>query len=115
MEIYKFTIDVGKTIDNYNSISAFYTKIMQTVEPTNIGLIYIEPGGVVGLHEAPVPQLFVVIQGEGWVSGDDSKKVALKHGEGVLWQTGQAHASGSDTGLTALVIQSKQIEVPANK
>ncbi|MGN4124744.1 cupin domain-containing protein [Lysinibacillus sphaericus] len=115
MEIYKFTMDVGKTIDNYNSISSFYTKIMKTVEPTNIGLIYIEPGGVVGHHEAPVPQLFVVIHGEGWVSGQDRKKIALSNGEGVLWQSGQAHASGSDTGLTALVIQSKQIEVSPNK
>ncbi|MFY0518126.1 hypothetical protein [Lysinibacillus sp. UGB7] len=48
-------------------------------------------------------------------SGQDRKKVALSNGEGVLWRTGQSHASGSDTGLTALVIQSKQIEVPLNK
>ncbi len=115
MEIYKFTMDDGKTIDNYNSVAAFYTKIMKTVEPTNIGLVYIEPGGVIGHHEAPVAQLFVVIQGEGWVSGEDRKKILLRNGEGVLWQTGQGHASGSDTGLTALVIQAKHIEIPSIK
>ena len=52
-----------------------------------------------------------MIQGEGWVCGEDKEKVMLKTGEGVLWQTGQAHESGSDTGLTALVIQSEHINL----
>ena len=51
---------------------------MKTEEPTNIGFMYIEPGGVVGMHKAPVPQLFIVIQGEGWVCGEDQEKVFIK-------------------------------------
>ncbi|WP_241774594.1 MULTISPECIES: hypothetical protein [Lysinibacillus] len=63
MEIFKFSQDLSNQVINYDSIDVFYTKIMKTVEPTNIGFMYIEPGGVVGMHEAPVPQLFIVIQG----------------------------------------------------
>ncbi|MFI2130722.1 hypothetical protein ACH434_11700 [Lysinibacillus fusiformis] len=61
------------------------------------------------MHEAPVPQLLIVIQGEGWVCGEDGKRVDIATGDGVLWQQGQAHESGSTTGLTALVIQAEQI------
>ncbi|OXS73057.1 cupin [Lysinibacillus sp. KCTC 33748] len=111
MKKYNFTQELANQINNYQSIDAFYTKIMKTVEPANIGFIYIEPGGVVGMHEAPVPQLFIVIQGEGWVCGEDQEKIILKAGEGVLWQTEEAHESGSQSGLTALVIQSEPIHL----
>ncbi len=45
----------GKKISNYNSLATFYSKIIKTEEPTNIGFINIEQGGIVGYHEAPVP------------------------------------------------------------
>lgn len=111
MKIFKFTQEMANQINNYQSMNSFYTKITKTVEPTNIGLIYIEPGGVVGMHEAPVPQLFIVIQGEGWVCGEDKEKEMIKTGDGILWQKGEAHESGSNSGLTALVIQSEQINL----
>ena len=109
MKRIQFTQEVANQIINYNSVDAFYRKIMKTEEPTSIGLIYIEPGGVVGMHEAPIPQLFIVVQGEGWVCGEAGEKMVIKTGEGVLWQQGQAHESGSTTGLTALVIQAEHL------
>lgn len=66
---------------------------------------------MVGLHEAPIPQLFIVINGEGWISGEDGEKITIKTGQGVLWHQGHAHESGSITGLTALVIQAEQINL----
>ncbi|WP_249664121.1 cupin, partial [Lysinibacillus sp. D4B1_S16] len=73
--------------------------------------IYIEANGLVGMHEAPVPPLLIVIQGEGWVCGEDGKRVDIAAGDEVLWQQGQAHESGSTTGLTELVIQAEQINL----
>ncbi|WP_313471122.1 cupin domain-containing protein [Lysinibacillus sp.] len=111
MKRIQFTQEVANEIIHYNSVDAFYRKIMKTEEPTSIGLIFIEPGGVVGMHEAPIPQLFIVVQGEGWVCGEDGEKMVIKTGEGVLWQQGQAHESGSMTGLTALVIQAEHLHL----
>jgi quercetin dioxygenase-like cupin family protein len=107
-----FKLGAGQKISNYNSLSAFYSKIIKTEEPTNIGFINIEQGGIVGYHKAPVPQLFIVVQGEGWIEGEDRKRVSLKSGEGVFWQKGEGHASGSISGLTALVLQSENLELP---
>src|SRR5690606_33914937 len=111
MQLVNFGKAAGNKINNYDSILSTYSKIMKTEEPTNIGLIHIEKGGVVGYHQAPVPQLFVVVNGEGWVEGEDKKKVYLKSGEGVFWNKGEGHLSGSDEGLTALVIQSEELKV----
>ncbi|WP_339280080.1 cupin domain-containing protein [Lysinibacillus sp. FSL P2-0066] len=111
MQIIQFTQDLANPIHQYKSVDTFYRKITKTEMPTTIGFIYIEPGGVVGMHDAPVPQLFIVINGEGWISGVDAEKITLKTGQGVLWQQGQAHESGSITGLTALVIQAEQINL----
>jgi len=109
MQLFQFTQDLANQIHPYQSMNSFYQKIMKTEVPANIGFIYIEPDGVVGMHEAPVPQLFIVIQGEGWVCGEDGKRVEMKTGDGVLWQQGEPHESGSTTGLTALVIQAEQL------
>jgi quercetin dioxygenase-like cupin family protein len=59
-----------------------------------------------------VPQLFIVIQGEGWIEGEDKTRITLKSGEGVFWEKGEGHTSGSDTGLTALVLQSEKLAMP---
>lgn len=107
MQLFHFTQDLANQIHSYQSLNAFYQKIMKTV----VQFIYIKPNGVVGMHEAPVPQLFIVIQGKGWVCGEDGKRVDIATGDGVLWQQGQAHESGSISGLTALVIQAEQINL----
>ncbi|TSI05768.1 cupin [Lysinibacillus sp. BW-2-10] len=80
MEILKLGKEVSKEIGNYNSVAAFYSKLMRTDSPTNIGFISIEQGGFVGYHKAPVPQLFIVVEGEGWIEGEDDIRIWLKNG-----------------------------------
>ncbi|WHY69607.1 cupin domain-containing protein [Neobacillus sp. SuZ13] len=109
-----FKIGACQIISNYSSVSALYSKIIKTEEPTNIGFIDIEQGGIVGYHIAPVPQLFIVIQGEGWIEGEDNTRITLKSGEGVFWEKGEGHTSGSETGLTALVLQSEKLTIPSS-
>ncbi|KPB03762.1 cupin [Bacillus sp. CHD6a] len=112
MKILKFGKELAQEISNFNSISSFYSKLMKTESPTNIGFIFIEKGGIVGYHKAPVPQLFLVIAGEGWVEGEDKQRKIVTSGEGVFWNKGEGHVSGSETGLTALVLQSEELINP---
>nr|WP_207627740.1 MULTISPECIES: cupin [Bacillaceae] len=103
---------IGQIIGNYNSVSAYYSKIIKTEGQTNIGFIDIDKGGIVGYHKAPVPQLFIVVKGDGWIEGEDNIRITLKSGEGVFWEKGEGHFSGSETGLTALVLQSEKLAMP---
>jgi quercetin dioxygenase-like cupin family protein len=113
MQVLNFGPEMGNKIRNYNSLFATYSKVLRTEESTNIGFINIEKGGVVGYHQAPVPQLFIVVNGEGWVEGEDKNRIYLKSGEGVFWKKGEGHISGSDKGLTALVLQSELLKLPS--
>jgi quercetin dioxygenase-like cupin family protein len=74
-------------------------------------VIEIEPGGVVGRHPGVVAQLFVIVRGSGWVSGGDGEREAIAAGEAVLWEQGEEHESGSDSGMTALVVEAESIDV----
>ena len=74
-------------------------------------VIEIGPGGVVGRHPTVVPQLFVVVSGSGWVSGPDRGREAIGAGEAVLWDQGEEHESGSEEGMTALVLESESLQV----
>jgi quercetin dioxygenase-like cupin family protein len=63
------------------------------------------PGGVIGRHPTPLWQLFLVVSGSGWVTGASGDRRTLRPGEAALWSPGEDHASGSDDGLTAVVVQ----------
>jgi GrpB-like predicted nucleotidyltransferase (UPF0157 family) len=50
-------------------------------------------------------QLFAVVAGSGWVSGQDGKRRTLRAGYGALWEEGDDHEAGTDEGLTAVCIE----------
>lgn len=108
MKIYKCNKEHGKKIEKYQSRFATYIKMAQTNEAA-IGYMYIEGEGTVGYHEAPIPQLFIVVEGEGWVTGENKKRIPIKRGEAALWEKGEWHTSGSETGMAAIVIQSEEL------
>lgn len=107
MKVYKFNKENGKKVEKYDSNLATYLNITQTNQVANIGCMYIEPNGILGHHQAPIPQLFIVVQGEGWVTGEDQERINIKVGEAAFWEKGEWHTSGSNSGMTAIVIQSK--------
>jgi quercetin dioxygenase-like cupin family protein len=74
-------------------------------------VIEIAAGGVVARHPAVVPQLFVVVSGSGWVSGADGEREPIEAAGAVLWEQGEEHESGSDAGMTALVVEAESLDV----
>jgi quercetin dioxygenase-like cupin family protein len=67
-------------------------------------------GGCIGSHVAPTEQLFIVVAGAGHVRSGDSPPVNVGAGDVVLWQAGEVHETTSETGLTALVVESPSLE-----
>lgn len=111
-EMKVISIGKGNTILKYESVASSYCKIMKTEEATNIGIISIEPNGILGYHQAPVPQLFYVVEGEGWIRDGSEEKIPIKKGYAVFWEQGEWHEAGSNTGLTAVVIQAENLKKP---
>jgi quercetin dioxygenase-like cupin family protein len=75
----------------------------------HVAVIEVGPGGVVAKHPAASAQLFVVVSGDGWVSGADGEREAIVAGQAVLWEPGEEHESGSYAGMTALVVEAESL------
>ena len=86
-------------------------RVKRLAAEAQVVVIEIAPGGVVARHPAVVGQLFVVLGGTGWVSGADGERMPITAGEAVLWEPGEEHESGSDEGLTALVVEAESLGV----
>lgn len=113
MKLFRFDAEVGRTIDRFGSINAMISRVTRTTGGAQIGCIHLGENGLVGYHQAVVPQLFLVVQGEGWVTGENREKVAIKAGQAAFWTAGEWHESGTATGMAAIVIESEQLDPAA--
>jgi hypothetical protein len=64
------------------------------------------PNSLLGKHSANLWQLYVVVDGSGWVAEGDGRRVSMASGEAVLWSPGEIHESGSDHGMLVVIVQS---------
>ena len=72
---------------------------------THVYAVHIDAGGEIGPHPAGYGQLFLVIAGAGWVAGGDGVRVPVGTNQGAVIGRGELHAKGSESGLTAIMIQ----------
>ena len=87
------------------------TAVRGVTREGQVVVIEIRPGGVLGRHPATVTQLFVVVAGSGWVSGADGERADVGAGEAALWEAGEEHESGSDKGMTAVVVEAERLDL----
>ncbi|MGF9824044.1 cupin domain-containing protein [Brevibacillus agri] len=110
MKRFRFDRQAGKEIERFDSVSAVFSRIVRTDEPVSIGCIHLQAGGVVGYHPAVCPQLFLVVSGEGWVRGEDDQRIPIQAGQAAFLETGEGHESGTESGMTAIVIEGERLD-----
>lgn len=108
MKIYQFNKEVGKKITKFNS-DFIMSRIMQTEKAAHIGCMHLDANGVIGYHQAVVPQLLLLVNGEGWVRGETNEYIKVQSGDAVFWDKDEWHETKTDTGLTAIVIESEEL------
>ena len=109
MNVLSFDAEGGFTISGFGSHGARGVPLTMPDGDAHVVCIRLARGGVLGRHPAAVEQLFVVVEGEGWVSGPDGQRVPVAAGTAVHWSAGEEHESGSDEGLTAIVVESERL------
>lgn len=67
--------------------------------------IHVAPGGMIGPHPAGYDQLFLVVQGSGWIERGDGVRHELRAGTGAHVERGETHAKGSVEGMLAIMVQ----------
>ncbi|MEM7016976.1 MAG: AraC family ligand binding domain-containing protein [Pseudomonadota bacterium] len=113
MKIVEFPKEAAEPIELFNSVAASSIPLGHGDGEAHVYCVYIEAGGAINRHEAGFGQLFLIIHGTGWAEGDDGQRVNLKAGQGIYFERGEHHAKGSDSGMTAIMVQVKTL-TPAN-
>jgi quercetin dioxygenase-like cupin family protein len=82
----------------------------QSGVPFQAVCFHIGAGGRIARHPATSRQLLAVVEGSGWVSGDDGEAQQISSGEAVVWEEGEEHETGSDDGMVAIVLESPELQ-----
>lgn len=108
MKIFQFKKEVGMKITKFDS-DFVMSHITRTEKVAQIGCAHLDKNGLIGYHQAVVPQLLLIVNGEGWVRGEANEYMEVHSGEAVFWDKDEWHETKTDTGLTAIVIESEDL------
>ncbi|MFD1178125.1 cupin [Paenibacillus puldeungensis] len=115
MKIYSYGKEHGKPVDRFDSQNVVMTPIIRMLEKQidviQIGCIHLSEQGIIGGHEAAVPQLFLVVSGEGLVTGKENVIKNIKAGELAVWEAGEWHEIRTELGMTAIVVESDHMDL----
>ena len=109
MEFYTFSKDAGRKIEAFQS-DFVMTRIIRTVQDAHIGCMYLGQNGIIGYHQATMPQLLLILNGGGHVRGEKEAYIEVRPGDAVFWEKGEWHETKSEQGLTAIVIESNELQ-----
>lgn len=112
MKFYQFSKVHGKNISQFNS-KFIMSRIINTDASASIGCMYLEENGIIGYHQAVVPQLLLILDGEGYVRNEQEQYFKVQTGDAIFWEKDEWHETKSDKGLTAIVIESEQLNPAA--
>lgn len=105
MKIFLFDGRIGREITAHGSERVQFSRIARLSHPAQISFMQIGPKGVIGYHQATVSQLFMVVEGQGWVRGHTDERIPISRGQAAFWEAGEWHETGTDFGLSAIVLE----------
>jgi GrpB-like predicted nucleotidyltransferase (UPF0157 family)/quercetin dioxygenase-like cupin family protein len=104
VQVFRFDAQIAMPITRFGSLA----RVAPLTAPdgrVGVQVLHLPPDGLVGRHPAAVQQLFAVVAGNGWVTGDDGRRHEVGPGDAVVWSAGEEHESGSDDGMVAVVVE----------
>ncbi|MFB4160357.1 cupin domain-containing protein [Geomicrobium sp. JSM 1781026] len=104
MQIVTCDSSVGKEMTMDDS-SFILTPIIRNAAHIRMAMLTLEANQTISEHEANPDQLFLVVQGSGWVSGSDATPTEIRAGQAAFFAEGEKHASGTNDGMVVLSIE----------
>lgn len=109
MQILTWPSDAAVPIGEFGSQAAAAFPLASGSGEAHAYVVFLAPGGVIGPHPAGFGQLFVPLAGTGWVAGADGARRQVGPGQAACIARGEVHSKGSDRGLTALMVQVRDL------
>src|SRR5512146_1592432 len=103
MRIFSFEAATARPLTAFGSANASIAPLARPSGFVQLVCMRLEAGGVVGMHPATIPQLFLVVTGEGW---------PIRAGLAAVWEAGEEHESGTEAeaGMMAIVLEAAQLD-----
>jgi len=108
VQLVDFTPQRARAIDQFASSGASSVDLAHGTGESHVYAIHFVPGGIIGPHPAGFDQLFVVVQGSGWVAGADGVRLSIGTNCGAFVPMGEVHSKGSETGMLAFMVQASE-------
>jgi quercetin dioxygenase-like cupin family protein len=110
MKLIEFSKEHSQPIELFESVSASSVHLADGAGESHVYCVYFEPGGKIGEHPAGFGQLSLVVHGKGWAVGRDGRRIELSAKQGIYFERGELHSKGSETGMTAIMVQVVSLE-----
>jgi mannose-6-phosphate isomerase-like protein (cupin superfamily) len=111
MQIVDFAIQDWLQVEEYDIVgTAHAASIASGSGEAHVRVLRLGAGSRVPPHETGFGQLFVPIDGRGWVS-QGSDQVDIGVGQAAYFPRGVIHAKGTETGMVALMIQVDDLDL----
>ena len=111
MRVFRYR-EGGRAIEHYGSRGFTHFRVALVEGGAAVSCVELAAGGVIGRHPAAAPQLLMVVEGAGRVSGGDRVEQPIAAGEAVRWDAGEEHETRTDAGLVALIVEADSLELP---
>jgi len=105
MKLYSFDPKADQETDQFGSVKAIIAKAVAMEPEAAVNVAYIHPMERIGYYEEAAPQLFLLVEGAGWVRNEFDEVFPVKEGQAIFWEQNEWHESGSDNGMTAVIIE----------
>jgi len=104
-----FRIESGNMheIRDHDSTNVFLSSVVDVDRSAAIHWMQFDPRGSIGGHSLTNPQIYLIVEGEGWVKSTDLEPIPVMMGDGVFWDTGEWQEAGSESGMMVILIESK--------
>ena len=105
MKLYSFDPKANQENDQFGSVKAMIAKAVALEPEATVNVAYIRPAERIGYYEEVAPQLFLLVEGAGWIRDVFDEIFPIEEGQAVFWEQNEWHESGSETGMTAVIIE----------
>ncbi|MEK4300735.1 hypothetical protein MKY30_15350 [Oceanobacillus sp. FSL W8-0428] len=108
MKIISFEKEFGASVDT-ESAKFTASRILLDASDIRMGYMYLGKDDKIPFHEAQADQFFMIVTGAGWVCDGDKNRLPVTSGKAAFWKKGEFHAAGTDSQMTAMVIEGQNL------
>lgn len=112
IRIIDFGAEVAQPVELFSSSGVASVELAHGNGESHAYTLHFAPGGVIGPHPAGFDQLFLVVQGSGWVAGSNGVRQSVGVNCGAFVPKGEVHSKGTATGMVAVMVQSSEFILP---